>query len=125
MSISEVAVDFGILLKGGNPIRKYASGETIFERGDEGKELFVIKSGIVEIVLRDGSVVSLPEGTIFGEMSLIDPAPRSATARAQTEVELATMDERQFVFYVSHVPYFALNIMRVLTRRLRGNSTEN
>lgn len=115
----DVELDFGLLLRGGVPITAFAAGQTIFREGDEGHDLFVIKSGTVGIHAHDRLLATLPEGTIFGEMALIDPAPRSATAVAQTPVELAIMNEKQFAFYVSHVPYFALNVMRVLTRRLR------
>lgn len=120
--MGHIDVDFGLLLRGGVPIQPFSAGETIFREGDEGHDLFVIKSGRVDIWHGGHVVATLPEGTIFGEMALIDPAPRSATAVAQTQVELAIMNERQFAFYVSHVPYFALNVMRVLTRRLRDST---
>jgi CRP/FNR family transcriptional regulator, cyclic AMP receptor protein len=61
---------------------------------------------------------------IFGEMALIDPAPRSATRVAVTDVKLAPISEKQLLFMISNTPHFALNVMRVMTRRLRAaNST--
>jgi CRP/FNR family cyclic AMP-dependent transcriptional regulator len=51
--------------------------------------------------------------------ALIDPAPRSATAVAATKVTQVPVGEKQFLFLVSRTPYFALNVMRLLARRLR------
>jgi CRP-like cAMP-binding protein len=53
-------------------------------------------------------------------MALIDSAPRSATAIAATDVQLVPVGEKQFAFLVSQTPYFALNVMRVMARRLRA-----
>ena len=53
-------------------------------------------------------------------MALIDAARRSATVVAATDVKLIPVNEKQFLFLVSHTPYFALNVMRVLARRLRA-----
>jgi CRP-like cAMP-binding protein len=64
----------------------------------------------------------LPERGIFGEMALIDGAPRSATAIAATDVKLVPVGEKQFLFLVSRTPYFALNVMRALARRLRATN---
>jgi CRP/FNR family transcriptional regulator, cyclic AMP receptor protein len=65
---------------------------------------------------------TLPERSIFGEMALIDGAPRSATAIAATDVKLVPVGEKQFLFLVSRTPHFALNVMRALARRLRATN---
>jgi len=65
---------------------------------------------------------TLPERSIFGEMALIDNAPRSATAIAATDVKLVPVGEKQFLFLVSRTPHFALNVMRALARRLRATN---
>ena len=54
-----------------------------------------------------------------GELALIDRRPRSATAVAVTACVLAPIDEKQFQFMVQQTPFFALQVMRVLTERLR------
>ena len=56
-------------------------------------------------------------------MALIDAAPRSATAIAATDVTIVPVGEKQFLFLVSRTPHFALNVMRVLARRLRTSNT--
>jgi CRP-like cAMP-binding protein len=59
------------------------------------------------------------EGGIFGEMAMIDDGPRSATVVAKTECEVVPVDERQFLVLVRQAPFFALDVMRTLVRRLR------
>jgi CRP/FNR family transcriptional regulator, cyclic AMP receptor protein len=121
--MADPAIDFGILAGAGAPSRSYKAGEVIFREGDPAKELFIVKSGKVEIQLGNRLLDTLPELSIFGEMALIDPAPRSATAVAATDAIIVPVDERQFLFLVSRTPHFALNVMRVLTRRLRTSNT--
>ena len=117
------AVDFSILAGAGAPLRSFKAGEIIFREGDAAEELFVIKSGKVEIRLGNRVLDTLPELSIFGEMALIDSAPRSATAVAATDVALVPVSEKQFLFLVTRTPHFALNVMRVLARRLRTTNT--
>ena len=52
-------------------------------------------------------------------MALIDTSPRSATVTAETDVTVAPITEKQYLFLVRHTPYFALKVMRVLAQRLR------
>ena len=121
--MTEKPVDFSILVRAGTPERSVKAGEVIFRQGDPAEELFVIKSGKVEIRLGNRLVDTLPELAIFGEMALIDNAPRSATAIAATNVTLVPVTEKQFLVMVGHTPYFALNVMRALVRRLRRSNT--
>ena len=120
--MADTAVDFGILAGAGAPVRSFKAGEFIFREGDPAEELFVVKTGTVEIRLGNRLLDTLPERSIFGEMALIDGAPRSATAIAATDVKLVPVGEKQFLFLVSRTPYFALNVMRALARRLRATN---
>ena len=79
----------------------------------------IIQSGEVEIRLGNRVLEKLSNYNFFGEMALIDSTPRSATAVAITDVKLVPVGEKQFLFLVSNTPYFALNVMRILARRLR------
>jgi CRP/FNR family transcriptional regulator, cyclic AMP receptor protein len=121
--VAAASVDFSILAGAGAPLRSFKAGDIIFREGDPAEELFVIKSGKVEIRLGNRVLDTLPELSIFGEMALIDSAPRSATAVALTDVTLVPVGEKQFLFLVSRTPHFALNVMRVLARRLRTTNT--
>jgi len=117
--MTDTRVDFGILAGAGAPMRHFKAGEVIFNQGDAAEELYVIKSGTVEIRLGNRVLDTLPELSIFGEMALIDRSPRSATAVATTDATLVPVGEKQFLFLVSRTPHFALNLMRVLAKRLR------
>ena len=120
--MADVAIDFGILAGAGAPIRTFAAGEVIFRQGDPADELFIVKTGKVNIMLGNRLLDTLPELSIFGEMALIDRGPRSATAIAATEATLVPVGEKQFLFLVSRTPHFALNVMRVLVQRLRSSN---
>jgi CRP/FNR family transcriptional regulator, cyclic AMP receptor protein len=118
--MADMTVDFGILAGAGAPVRSFKAGDIIFNQGDPAEELYVIKTGKVEIRLGNRLLDTLPEFSIFGEMALIDRSPRSATAVAATDATLVPVGEKQFLLLVSRTPYFALNVMRVLVQRLRS-----
>jgi CRP/FNR family cyclic AMP-dependent transcriptional regulator len=121
--MADTAVDFGILAGAGAPIRSFKAGEIIFRHGDPAEELYIVKSGKVEIRLGNRLLDTLPELSIFGEMALIDHSPRSATVVAATDATVVPVDEKQFLFLVSRTPHFALNVMRVLAQRLRTTNS--
>jgi CRP-like cAMP-binding protein len=121
--MADTAVDFGILAGAGAPVRSFKAGEFIFREGDPAEELFVVKTGTVEIRLGNRLLDTLPERSIFGEMALIDHGPRSASAVAATDATVVPVGEKQFLLLVSRTPYFALNVMRVLVQRLRTSNT--
>jgi len=101
------------------PVWYLKPGEAIFKEGETAKELYVIKSGQVEIQLGNRLLATLESNDIFGEMALIDSAPRSATAIAKTDVELVPISKKEFLALVSRAPTFALDVMSMLVRRLR------
>jgi CRP/FNR family cyclic AMP-dependent transcriptional regulator len=113
------AIDFQLLANAGFPPVRFAPGDVIFGEGDAGDKMFVIRSG--EVVIEKGGKVieTLPPGSIFGEMALIDGSPRSATARAKTACEVAPITEKSFLFLVHETPFFAIAVMRTLADRLR------
>jgi CRP/FNR family cyclic AMP-dependent transcriptional regulator len=121
--MADTSVDFGILAGAGAPVRQYKAGEVIFKEGDAASEFFVIQSGKVDIRLGNRLLGTLSDHDIFGEMALIDATPRSATAVAATDVKIVPVGEKQFLFLVSRTPHFALNVMRVLARRLRATNS--
>ncbi len=95
------------------------AGEVLFREGDEGGDMFAVVEGEIELV-RSGAVVeTVRPGGILGEMALIDPAPRSAAARARTDARVVHIDKRRFMFLVHEHPTFALQVMTVMAERLR------
>jgi len=87
--------------------------------------MFAIVEGTVEIVRGDAVRETLGAGEFFGEMSLIDKSPRSATARAKTDCRIVAIDEKRFGFMVQQTPFFALEVMRTLAARLRHRLADN
>ncbi|MFL5319060.1 MAG: cyclic nucleotide-binding domain-containing protein [Myxococcaceae bacterium] len=112
--------------------RRYQAGQIIFEEGELGDSLYVIISGEVEVLRRDGSgeqkpITVLGQPEFFGEMSLIDKEFRSATARAKTDVEVLHLTaENLTTFRKQHrdgFTFVVINIARVLSARLREANT--
>ena len=99
--------------------RDFKAGDVIFREGDPARELFIVQSGEIEIRLGNRVLETLSQYSIFGEMALIDDAPRSATAVAVSDTKLILVSEKQFLFLIGNTPYFALNVMRIMARRLR------
>jgi CRP/FNR family transcriptional regulator, cyclic AMP receptor protein len=99
----------------------FAAGETVFARGDAGTSMYIVVEGEVDIDYDEQRSVRLGVGESFGEMSLIDKRPRSATVTAVTDVTLAPISQGAFLVLVQDTPYFALEVMQSLSNRLRAN----
>ena len=95
------------------------AGEVIFREYDMGAEMYVVLEGQVDLRIGDTIVETLGPGEPFGEMALIDQAPRTATAIARSACKLAVIPEKRFLFMVQTTPHFALRLMKVMADRLR------
>lgn len=100
-------------------IDSYSPRQNIFEEGDHGDCMYIVKEGEVDLFYKGNFIATVPQGGIFGEMALIDYLPRSATAVAKVACKLIPVDERHFTRLVQETPAFALQVMRVLVQRLR------
>jgi len=99
--------------------RDYPAGHVFFSTGDPGDLMYVVVSGEVEILIRDKIVETVRVGGLFGEMAIIDSRERSADARAKTPVKVATIDQDQFLYFVQTHPHFSVEVMSVMSDRLR------
>jgi CRP-like cAMP-binding protein len=100
-------------------------GQSIFKAGDSGREMFIVRTGSVELRIGDTVLETVEQGGIFGELALVDPAPRSASAVAGPDCTLVLVDAAAFNDLVRRVPGLALEVMKVMARRLRRiNPTE-
>lgn len=111
--------DLRSLERAGFAFQPRKAGETIFATDDEGDTMYAVRSGLVEITAYGEVLDRVGPGGYFGEMALIDGSPRSATATVVKDSEVAAISRADFLQLVRSEPTFALEIMRVLARRLR------
>lgn len=96
-----------------------SAGQTLFNEGEKGDEMFVLMSGSIMILVNTRLVETAQAGAIVGEMAMVEDAPRSATVVAKTDCTLFAIDRHRFKFLVQQTPNFALHVMRVIAERLR------
>lgn len=103
--------------------KKYAAGEEIFRMGDRGHNAYFIESGNVEVSIpRDGEktvIAELGVGELFGEMSMIDDAPRSATVTATEDTEVIVIQRSRFIQPLTSASPMMNLLLRVVLRRFR------
>ena len=97
-----------------------AAGEYIFRTGEAAKVMYLIIEGEVDLLLGETVVETAGQGSFIGEMALIDDEPRSASARARSDIRVFPIDEARFSLLVKETPFFALQLMKILARRLRS-----
>lgn len=105
-------------------VRDYSRLEVIFEENSSGDEMYIVHSGRVRLSTRgeggeDVTLATVGEGGFFGEMTLIDGSPRSATAVAEEDTRLVALDRSKFLYMIQQQPMFAFTVMGVLCRRIR------
>jgi len=98
------------------------AGAIVFSKGEPGTCMYVIQAGIIEIVIGDKVVELCGPNEALGFMSVIDGSSRTSTARVKEAAELSIIDTRKFRFMVDEVPNFAMYVMEVMARRIRGMS---
>ncbi|MGS0765142.1 DUF2225 domain-containing protein [Syntrophomonas curvata] len=110
-------------------VRKYGADEIFFHFGDPGHEMFIILKGTVGVFINslDGSplqVAVLKDGDFFGEMSLLEGMPRSATITALEDTVCLVIDESNFEQVIAQQPSLAFRIMKGMSNRLRQQNEE-
>jgi hypothetical protein len=104
-------------------IRSAREGEVIIEEGITGDEMFLLVQGQAHVLIGDQEIARLPQGSNFGEMALIDNAPRSATIRADGPASLLVIGRKQFYDYIRQDPTAGIKLLwsflQILTSRLR------
>lgn len=102
----------------------FAAGEVIFREGEPGEVMYVIQEGEVELWSNEHLLETVGPGGILGEMALLDPTGRTATAIARTDCRVVPLNQTRFKVHVHHTPYFAIQVMRVMADRLRRMNQE-
>jgi CRP/FNR family cyclic AMP-dependent transcriptional regulator len=96
-----------------------AEGRVLTRQGQPGTEFFVIVDGRAKVSVRGKRTRTLGPGSGFGEMSLFDQGPRSATVTALTDMHLLVLDSRSFSSLIDEIPSVAAKIFRQMAQRLR------
>ncbi len=95
-------------------------GEEIFAEGESGDALYLVLDGRVRVHKQDRVLAELGERECFGEMAILDAAPRSATVTALTDTNVLKISREDFQEIMGEKPEIAVGIIKVLTRRLRN-----
>ena len=95
-----------------------APGTAVVTEGAAGSEFFVILDGRARVVRHGREVANLGPGGFFGDLALLDRAPRNASVIADSDLELARLGQRAFDALLDH-PGFSKKLLAGLARRLR------
>ena len=96
-----------------------APSQVIFKEGDQGDAMYLIVDGKVKVHSGDHVFAELGTNQCFGEMSILDAEPRSASITAMTDLTLLKIQREDFAEILAEKPEISQGIIKVLTRRLR------
>ena len=106
----------------------YTDGDVVVREGDPGDRMFLLLTGTMHVyVERDDKVITyarLRAGQCFGEMALIESAPRSATVQAEASSHCLTLSRQGFLDLLNDHPNISPGIMKDLSGRLRGMNVQ-
>ena len=106
---------------------KISKGGILFKEGDEGEHVYVILDGKLKLGTSSGDgrenlLSILGPGEMFGELSLFDPGPRTATATAVTDARLLSLANDKVIGWVTQHPNVSLQLLGRLAQRLRRSN---
>jgi CRP/FNR family transcriptional regulator, cyclic AMP receptor protein len=95
------------------------AGKALVTEGETGHEFFVILGGTARVTRHGRKLATLGVGASFGELALLEKAPRNATVVAETDMDLLVLGQREFAGIVDEVPGFARKMLAAMAKRLR------
>lgn len=103
--------------------QKNTSGDVIIFEGDEGREIYIVREGTLDVIKNGVKIGELSEGDTFGEMAIIDNQTRSATVRATTDVVLSKLSYKEFYqlkeYDIEGYAAIIMNLAKELSQRVR------
>ena len=115
-------------MKEGELGKIYSDGEIIFREGDPGDVMYVVQSGKVRITRETESgevtIATLQEGEIFGEMSIFDRQPRSATVVASGDARVLSVDKKKLFSTINRDPTLVFKMIESMSQRIRKLDSE-
>jgi CRP-like cAMP-binding protein len=103
---------------------EFGPGDVVFRQGEQGDRLFIVKSGILEVLSTPTDstepvpIAYLGTGEVLGELALLTGSPRSATVRSPEHAELFTVEKPVFLDLLHSLPAFSHSLCVVLAKRL-------
>ncbi|MER3452548.1 MAG: hypothetical protein C4344_02355 [Acidimicrobiia bacterium] len=96
-----------------------AAGRTLVQEGKPGHEFFLILEGKAGVYRNGRRIATLGPGQFFGELALLDRGPRSATVKADTDMVVLVLGQREFAGVLDEVPGLARKLLQAMAARLR------
>ncbi|NJK36495.1 MAG: Crp/Fnr family transcriptional regulator [Oscillatoriales cyanobacterium RM2_1_1] len=115
----ELRDDFLVRLTSVMDELSYPVNHTIFTEGQEGRSLYVVVSGRVRVHVGTREIAQMGQKACFGEMSLFDAQPRSASVTTLEQCNCLMLTQTQLYDAIEETPGIAINIIRMLSRRVR------
>ncbi len=115
----ELRDDFLVRLASIMDEQEFPPQHTIVSQGQEGRSLYILVKGSVRVHADNQEIARLDKGACFGEMSVFDAEPRSASVTTIDRCECLTLTQQQLYEAIEETPSIAVNIIRLLSRRIR------
>src|SRR5512141_2672045 len=105
-------------------LRQLAAGATLFKAGEPGDSLFIVRTGTVELYIKDTTgqkivLAAVGEGEIFGELALLHNSSRTATAVALADTDLLELDRDDLLLLFQRTPVAALGLLAAMGHMTR------
>jgi CRP/FNR family transcriptional regulator, cyclic AMP receptor protein len=120
----ELRDDFLVRLASIMEQQAYKANYTIFSQGEQGQALYIVAAGRVRVHTATQELAQFEQGKCFGEMSLFDSEPRSASVSTLEPTECLVLTQQQLYEAIDETPGIAINIIRLLSRRIRELNKE-
>ena len=98
---------------------KIKAGEILFREGDYGDDMYVLISGKAEVSIGGVLIGECTQGDFVGEMAVVDGSPRYGTVTARTNCKFVVINKARFHFLIDDTPGFALEVIRIMAKRLK------
>ncbi len=109
-------------------VRSYKTGDEIIKEGTTGEELYILLDGSVRLHKDEAFIATLERGAHFGEMALVDRAPRSASATSESDSRLLAISRKDFYHIIRNESKLSVKLLwsfvQVLTERLRKTTAD-
>lgn len=104
---------------------RVTAGKELIQEGSTGREFFVISSGKAKVSRNGRKIAELGSGKFFGELALLENAPRNATVTAETDMQVYVLGQREFLGLLNRVPALSMKMLKGMAARLREEDSKS